>query len=606
VRGERVTPASDVYSLGVILYELLSGQRPYRVRSASPSDIERAMFERDLEAPSTASGRTERRSDRGGTGTLRPTPAVISARRQLAPGKLRRRLRGDLDNVVLKALRREKDERYATAAELREDIRRHLEGFPVRARAGRRGYRAAKFMRRHRTAVTAAAAAVLSLIVGLGAAVRQARVAEAERQRAEARFQDVRRLANSVIYELHDSIANLQGATTARRLLVTRALEYLDRLASEAREDLALKRELADAYQRVGQVQGGGVGANLGDTAGALASYGKALAIRQSLAALNRGDPRDVLGLALLEFDLGALRRALGQLSLAERFFLSSAARLEALMKQGALPDGQRQRLGAVYQRLAEVQSFQGKREAALASAHRAAAAAETVWRARPEEASARSIMAAASFQLAEALADQDRHAEALERTRQARALLEAALRENPLDAQQTRILLFVLNGEGRYLWTLGDLPGAVKVCRHALDVAEEAWRRDPRDRWSQMGVAVAARTLGSVLLKVGDTDESIRRFRQALRLTTQALVEDPQFSVARLESASAEHGLGRALLARGNRESTAEGCATLERVRAFWTALRKKGDLPPGEATELDGLPRLLAPCRSRHQAAG
>ncbi|HET6899795.1 MAG TPA: serine/threonine-protein kinase, partial [Vicinamibacteria bacterium] len=446
VRGDRVTTASDVYALGVVLYEVLSGRRPYRLKGGTAAQLERAILERDVEAPSTALARD-----------------------------LRRQLRGDLDNVVLKALRKDPAERYATAAELADDVRRYLDGFPVRAAPDRPAYRIRKFLRRHRTAVTAGAAVILSLLAGLGIALRQARVAEAERRRAEALFQDVRGLANSVIYELHDAIGNLPGATPVRQLMVARALEYLDRLAAEARGDVSLQRELADAYQRVAQVQGGGVGANLGDTAGALQSYGKALAIRQALIARVPVDPRDVLGLALLEFDLGALERVTGVPAKAEQSFVSAAARLESLRAQGALPDDQRRRVASVYQRLAEVQRFQGKHEAALGNAQRAASEAEAAWSARPGDAAVRSALAAASHQLAEVLADGQRYPEALTKTRRARELLEAALRENPLDAQHTRILLFVLNGEGRYLWELGERPASLKVRARALEVAEEA-----------------------------------------------------------------------------------------------------------------------------------
>jgi tetratricopeptide (TPR) repeat protein/tRNA A-37 threonylcarbamoyl transferase component Bud32 len=570
VRGDRVTTASDVYALGVVLYELLSGHRPYRLKAGTAAQLERAILEKDVDAPSTALARD-----------------------------LRRQLRGDLDNVVLKALRKDPAERYATAAELADDVRRYLDGFPVRAVADRPAYRVAKFLRRHRTAVAAGAAVVLSLVAGLGIALRQARVAEAERRRAEALFQDVRGLANSVIYELHDAIGNLPGATPVRQLMVTRALEYLDRLAADSRGDVSLQRELADAYQRVAQVQGGGVGANLGDSRGALQSYGKALTIRQALIARTPVDSRDVLGLALLEFDLGALERVLGEPAKAERSFVSSAARLESLRRQGALPEDQRRRVAPVYQRLAEAQRFQGKHDAALASARQASAEAEAAWRARPEDAAVRSALAAASHQLAEVLADGRQYADALEWTRRARGLLEAALRENPLDAQSTRILLFVLNGEGRYLWELGDRSGSLKVRARALEVAEEAARRDPQDRWSQMGVVVAGITLADALLQAGAARESVNYFREALRIGRAAADADPQNRYVQLEAAAAEYGLGRARLAEGTPAARAEGCASLARVQQFWSALRAEGALPPGETEDLGRLPALRAPCR-------
>jgi non-specific serine/threonine protein kinase/serine/threonine-protein kinase len=598
VRGEPVTTASDVYSLGVILYELLSGHRPYRVRSAVPGDIERAVFATDVLPPSTALSRTETVPGRDGRADRTITPLDVGARRQAPPARLRRTLRGDLDNVVLKAMCKEAAGRYAAAAELSEDLRRHLDGFPVWARAASRAERAGKFLRRHRVAVMAGTAVVLSLVLGLGMAVRQARVADRERRRAEARFQDVRRLANSVIHELHDAIANLPGATPARRLLVTRALEYLDRLAAEARDDVELQRELADAYKRVGDVQGGGRGANLGDTAGAMASYDKALGIRRSLAAREPVDSRDVLGLAQLEFDLGTLQRARGELSQAEQSFMSAAARLETLRAQDALP-AQSLRLGAVYQRLAEAQTFQGKRPAARQSAERAVQEAEAAWRAGPDQPGARATLAASSHELATALAGEGRYAEALARERQAREMLESGLRANPLDAQQTRVLLFVLNGEGAHLQRLGDDTGAVKVFKRALEVAEEAWARDPRDRWSQLGVAVTASLIADALRMRGDAGQATVHYRRAIRVAGQAVDEDPQNGFARLQMASAEFGLALSQQD-GPPAAVREACETLRRVRTFWKALEAKGELPSGERTELPRLETALGRCPS------
>jgi non-specific serine/threonine protein kinase/serine/threonine-protein kinase len=597
VRGERVTTASDVYSLGVILYELLSGHRPYRAKSGAPGDIERAVFESEVMLPSAALARTEKLAPRDGRAERTITPADVSARRQAPTARLRRKLRGDLDNVVLKAMHKDPAGRYATAAELAEDVRRHLAGFPVQARAPGRTERAVKFLRRHRTGVAAGVAVVVSLLAGLGMAIHQARVAEAERRRAEKRFQDVRRLANSLIYELHDAIANLPGATAARQVLVARALEYLDELAGESRGDLALQRELANAYKRFGDVQGGGLGANLGDSQGALVTYDKALAIRRALAAREPAEAEDVLGLAQLEFDLGALYRARGENRAAERSYLSSAARLEGLRARKELPEAQDRRIGAVYQRLADVQSVQGKRGEALQSAQRAVSEAEAAWRARPDEAAIRSNLAASSHQLADALAADQRFAEALERSRQARRLLESALRDNALDAQHQRILLLVLNGEGRHLLSLGDAAGAGNVFKRALELAEHALARDPRDRWSQLGVAIAATMLGEALLRQGEAARAARQYGRAVRISGQAVAEDPGLGFARLQMASAEFGLARALLA-GKPPASSEGCETLRRVRAYWKGLQEKGALPAGETTELETLETFLARC--------
>jgi non-specific serine/threonine protein kinase/serine/threonine-protein kinase len=189
VRGETVTTSSDIYSLGVVLYELLTGQRPYAVQTDSLEGIVRAVCDSAPPLPSTVVGR--------GDAPTRPA--------------LRGELRGDLDTIVLKALRKEPSRRYLTAQDLSEDIRRHLEGRPVLARADTLGYRVLKFTRRHKGAVAAAALVMMSLVGGIVATARQARIAEANRLRAERRFEDVRKLANSFLFEFHDATRTFPG-----------------------------------------------------------------------------------------------------------------------------------------------------------------------------------------------------------------------------------------------------------------------------------------------------------------------------------------------------------------------------------------------------------
>ncbi len=208
-----------------------------------------------------------------------------------SPEKLSQQLRGDLDNIVMMALRKEPQRRYASVEKMATDIQRHLDHLPVSATKDTFRYRASKFVRRHRAGVVAAFAIALALIAGLAATLYEARIARVQQARAERRFNDVRKLANSLMFEIHDSIRDLPGSTPARKLLVDRALQYLDSLYAEGGNDPSLMRELGFAYERVGDVQGYFFFGNVGDTSGAVKSYQKALAIRETLA---RNHPKDL------------------------------------------------------------------------------------------------------------------------------------------------------------------------------------------------------------------------------------------------------------------------------------------------------------------------
>ncbi len=271
IRGEPVTTASDVYSLGVVLYELLTGRLPYRVENPSAAEMDRVIRH----------GKPERASE----AVLRTEESLESPRPDAARLRLSRELAGDLDEILLCALRKEPDRRYDSAERLSEDIQRHLDGLPVAARADAYGYRVGKFLRRYRLAVAAGVVVLLSLGTATAVSVRQSRVAGEERRRAELRFEETWQLAKSNVFELHDAIERLPGSTAARGLLVRQTLGYLDRLDREAGTDPVFKRELGLAYIRVGEVQGRPYTANLGDVDGALASYRKGVEKLQAALA---------------------------------------------------------------------------------------------------------------------------------------------------------------------------------------------------------------------------------------------------------------------------------------------------------------------------------
>jgi serine/threonine-protein kinase len=187
VRGEPLTTGSDVYGLGVVLYELLAGRRPYEIRTGAAQELHQLVCEREPERPSTRAKRPPSVDE-----SEAPTPAAIASARGTSPDRLERVLTGDLDAIVMMALRKEPRRRYGSAELLAEDIERYLDGRPVVARHPSRAYYLGKFLRRHRTAVTLGAIAFLSLVAGIAVAVKQTAAARRERDRATAALTQAR------------------------------------------------------------------------------------------------------------------------------------------------------------------------------------------------------------------------------------------------------------------------------------------------------------------------------------------------------------------------------------------------------------------------------
>jgi eukaryotic-like serine/threonine-protein kinase len=469
VSGRAITTASDVYSLGVVLYELLTGQRPHEIASRSPEEILRAVCQTEPRRPSTV---------------------------RKASG-----LEGDLDTIVLKALHKEPERRYGSAHELAEDIRRHLEGRPVLARGDALGYRVSRFVRSHRAITLGAPMLVLTLGLGFVATTRQARLAEQSRVRAEKRFEDARRLANSLVFEVHDAIESLPGATAARALLLQRASEHLDALAQGAPGNPELAEELATAFEKLADVQGHPGAANLGDTDAALVSERKALALRQGLAAERPGDldRQDRLAASLINQSYAepdpatSLRIATEARALAERLAQQRPDQAKA-----------RRRLAMAHYAVAARLANDGDLPGSAASYEAAAALFEAIHRADPSATASRDL-ALSEKRLAGILSVQGDAKGALARSRRAVALDEAVLAARPGSAAADRDLSVSLVDFGEGLLSTGDPGAAVPVLERALAIRNRLMAADAKNDLARRDVVSVLTRLGGARTETHD-----------------------------------------------------------------------------------------------------
>lgn len=267
--GEPVTTASDVYSLGVILYRLLTGRLPFDLSSLSSADMMKTLYDTEPPTPSQAVTRVVRDGESASPGDVRTL------------GRLP--ISGDLDAIVLKALRPSPKDRYLSVEEFAADLERYRQHRPVIAREGSLAYRGRKFLRRHALALAASALIFTALIGGLLATGHQARIAAKEEQRAVEGAREMRQLAHLLLFDFYDQVKQLPGSTDVQRQLVSQSLEYLDRMGHESQFDKELALDLIDGYTKMANVQGNPYEENLGDAQGALATLRKAQALAAPL-----------------------------------------------------------------------------------------------------------------------------------------------------------------------------------------------------------------------------------------------------------------------------------------------------------------------------------
>jgi tetratricopeptide (TPR) repeat protein/predicted Ser/Thr protein kinase len=455
---------SDVYALGVILFELLAGRLPYQLSDQIAKAVQ-----------------TIQEDD----------PARLSS--------IDRAYRGDIETIVGKALEKDKSRRYGSAAELAADIRRYLNDEPILARRSTAAYHLRKFARRNRALVAGIAAAAVMLVAGTAVSAWEAARARAERTRADRRFQDVRKLAHAVVFEFHDAIRDLPGATHARELLAKRALEYLDSLAAESGGDTSLQLELADAYEKIGAIQFTANGAShLGEQAGAMASQQKALAIRKAILASNPGSTAAKAGLASSYLLIGDLRYTQGEQDASSDY--RQAIRIgEELVAAQPSDRSLRMHLALAYREMGDM--LVGN----TWFRHRS----DVVGKWGPPGPSADVQGALANYQ-------------------KMRALFGQLAKEQPQDLTARALVADGYQRLASVRAAQNDFPAALELLRDALAVSREVYERRPNDVHAVAGFITLNDFVGNALVVLGHPAAAMSYYAKALALREPLAAADP------------------------------------------------------------------------------
>jgi len=506
VRGGFVGTASDIYALGAILYELLTGVQAQPVNSHSPAELERVICETEVQLP--------------------------SARIGPANARLRKRLAGDLDNIVLMAMHKEPEHRYSSVDLLSEDVSRHLEGRTVTARRPSLSYRFGKFARRHRIWLAAASLAVVSLVGGTWAALSEARHARIEQRRAEARLSQMVELANRALFDVHGSIERLPGAIDARRQLVKTTLDYLEKLSRDAGSDEQLHKALGAAYFRLGDLQGYPFTPNLGDTAGAIKSYRKSAALLDPLRRAHPGDAEAQRLWLETQHRLASLLNQTGDSEGASKLLhdaLPAAVALEHF--SGAGVDAERIQ-GKFYNLLAEMTADHASTEA-LPYARRYLEIFSGLAARYPDRGDFVLEQSNGYELVGHVLHVQGDSHGALENFLQCVALREGLVKAHPNDVVYKRNLMIGYGHVGDMLGSpvalsLGDSEGARVYYRKAVAMGEEIHNADPLDSTAKFDLAAGLERLGMVDVPASGMAESLAVLQRSTTMLESMAADDP------------------------------------------------------------------------------
>jgi serine/threonine protein kinase/tetratricopeptide (TPR) repeat protein len=456
VTGGPMTTATDIYSLSAVLYKLLTGVSPHR----SEGDFADGMA------------------------------FAISGRSITPPSKLVPAVKDDLEMIVMKALRRKPQERYASVEQFSDDLESYLDSCPIHARKGNRWYRTRKFLRRHWLPVTAVALIIGSLTTGLA-------LANHERAIAEQRFNDVRQLANK-LFDIEKQVAPLPGGTQARLFIVNTALEYLQRVTADVHMEPALALEVGTAYMQVARVQGVPISSNLGDALQADRSLQRAEALLHSVLLAKPYDRTAMLRAAQIAHDRMILADYRGAAADALAFARTSTQWLRKYDATGTFDSVEGALVASTYINVGNFYVYHEQYDEAIRLCRRGSEIAHSIGNATQTGAA---LMPVADAYRAKGDLDQ-----ALQTIRESVRILEQA--SGAADRNHTKVLLNAISREGRVLGedravSMGRFQEAIVAMERALTMAETMLREDPGDVDSKARIGTTGLVLADALRHV-------------------------------------------------------------------------------------------------------
>jgi tetratricopeptide (TPR) repeat protein len=371
----------------------------------------------------------------------------------------------------------------------------------------------------------------------------QARVARHERDNAERRFNQVRKLANTVLFEYHDGIEKLPGSTPMREKMVKDALEYLDNLSAESAGDASLQAELASAYFKVGEVQGAPSKSSLGDYAGALVSFKKALGIRERLYAKDPQNEKLKLDLTRSYQMVGSLSQATDDIPRALEYYRKAFVVFDAIADKSV--EAERD-LSTLHTRFASALSAAGDLEKAIENYQKAIVILTKLLSTNPDKREVRRGLGVANILLGDALTTSGQVKEALAADRAALALLEPLA--SPTNAQSRRDVGVANARISDGLSRMGDNRGALEIQLKVLAGDEELAKADPANALAQRDIQVDYYKIARLQSDLGDMKSAVDYERKSIALCEAAVKSNPASSEARADLATALFHLGEML----------------------------------------------------------